>query len=161
MDPLHDDLRYARRHNTSGVHHLGLLTEPGQGSLIVGQVVKTPLTSVNALWLGVSFDAFGQRFLVGVQQEVVHGDVSRRQTVMAGAQLVLYLPRPSGLTDGLEGLRAFDILADVVAGCRVFVPGAGWPSGAGASGFRKTGRAGEVSADLPEPPADPGGGEPV
>lgn len=37
-----------------------------------------------------------------------------------------------------------------------FVLGAGWPSGAGASGIGNTGRAGEVSADVPEPPADPG-----
>lgn len=58
-------------------------------------------------------------------------------------------------------LRAFDCLADVVAGCPVFVLGAGWPSRAGTSGFGNTGRAGEVSADVPEPPTDPGRGEPA
>ncbi|MFI5799197.1 type 1 glutamine amidotransferase domain-containing protein, partial [Streptomyces sp. NPDC051677] len=33
------------------------------------------------------------------------------------AKLVLYLPRSSGLSDGLEGLGAFDGFTDVVAGC--------------------------------------------
>jgi hypothetical protein len=42
-----------------------------------------------------------------------------------------------------------------------FVLGAGWPAGACASGFGNTGRAGEVGADVPEPPSDPGRGEPV
>ncbi|MFF3460518.1 hypothetical protein ACFYXH_40845, partial [Streptomyces sp. NPDC002730] len=33
------------------------------------------------------------------------------------AELVLYLPGPTGSADGLEGLGAFDGLAHVIAGC--------------------------------------------
>lgn len=36
-----------------------------------------------------------------------------------------------------------------------------WPSGAGPGGFRRLGRAGGCWADVPEVPADAGGGEPV
>lgn len=46
---------------------------------------------------------------------------------------------------------ACDGQADVVAGCPVFVLGPRRLSGAGASGFGNTGRAGEVGADVPQP----------
>src|SRR2546423_13848750 len=52
-------------------------------------------------------------------------------------------------------------LADVVALCGPAVDGTGWPSGTGFAGFRRTGRAGGRRADVPEIPADPGGGEPA
>ncbi len=85
--------------------------------------------------------------------EVAHrtDHTGMKQRTKTTSELVLYLPRSSGLADGLEGLGAFDGFADVVAECPVFVLGAGWASGASASGFGNTGRAGEVSADAPEP----------
>ncbi|MEV0982679.1 hypothetical protein, partial [Streptomyces sp. NPDC049915] len=57
---------------------------------------------------GIS-DALGQA------EGVIEADA--RIASGASLQLVLYLPRSSGLADGLEGLWAFDGFADVVAGC--------------------------------------------
>jgi hypothetical protein len=49
----------------------------------------------------------------------------------------------------------------VVAGRGPPVLRAGWPYGAGFAGFRCTGWGAGLRADVPESPADPGGGEPA
>lgn len=78
---------------------------------------------------------------------------------MDRTQLVLYLPGPTGLADGAEGLGAFGGPAHVVAGCGRAVLGPGRPSGTGATRLGNTGRAEQVGSDVSEPPADPGRGE--
>lgn len=85
----------------------------------------------------------------------------QQHTLKADPDLVFYLPGSSRIADGLEGVGAFDGLADVVAGCPVFVLGAGWLSGADTSGLGNTGQAGKAGADVPESTADPGRGEPA
>lgn len=47
----------------------------------------------------------------------------------------------------------------LLAGGGVAVLRAGWSAGAGPVGFRCTGRTGQAGAEVPEPPADPGGSE--
>ncbi len=61
----------------------------------------------------------------------------------------------------LQSEFSLDGLADVVALCGPAVEGTGWPPGTGFAGFRRTGWAGGRRADVPEPPPDPGGGEPA
>src|SRR5216684_8045538 len=64
------------------------------------------------------------------------------------------------LACSLLGCGLVRVLAYVVACCTAAVLGPGWPSGAGFAGFWCTGWAGQGRADVPEVPADPGGGEP-
>ena len=59
----------------------------------------------------------------------------------------------------LKSASSFDGFADVVALRGSAVEGAGWSSGTGLAGFRCTGWLGGCRADIPEPPADAGGGE--
>jgi len=53
------------------------------------------------------------------------------------------------------------VLAHVVAGGRMPVPGAGRAPGAGFAGFRRGCEAGQRGVDVLEPAADPGGGAPA
>jgi hypothetical protein len=61
----------------------------------------------------------------------------------------------------LQSEFSLDGLADVVALCGPAVEGTGWPPGTGFAGFRRTGWTGDLRPDVPEPPPDPGGGEPA
>src|ERR1022692_3172317 len=65
------------------------------------------------------------------------------------------------LAESFAGCGFLLVLAHVMVRGGAAVPGSGWPSGAGFAGFRRTGRAGQVRADVPESSADPGGGEPA
>src|SRR3954451_14972719 len=58
------------------------------------------------------------------------------------------------------GVSACGGLADVVAGCPVLVGDAGWASGAGSAGVRRTGRKSDLRAEAAKSAADPGGGQP-
>ena len=70
---------------------------------------------------------------------------------------LLFTLLPAGF---LVGLVSLDGLAHVVAGGWVAVLRAGRASGAGLAGFRRAGQAGQHLADVTEPPADPGRGQP-
>lgn len=66
LNPPHDDLSDAGGNGIGGVDHLGFQMEPGQGALIIAQVVKAPLASTDALRLGIGLGTFNQRVLVRV-----------------------------------------------------------------------------------------------
>ena len=61
----------------------------------------------------------------------------------------------------LLGLGSFDGFAHVMAGSRAPVLRSWRASRAGFAGFRRAGRAGQRLADVPEPAADPGRGQPA
>ena len=63
------------------------------------------------------------------------------------------------LFDGL-GVGACDGLADVVAGCPVLIGDAGWASGTGPVGFRRTGWNGDLRSEVAKSAAYPGGSQP-
>ncbi len=61
----------------------------------------------------------------------------------------------------LAGLVSLGGLAHVVAGGRAVVLRSGRAAGAGFAGFRRAGQSGQCLADVPEPAADPCGGQPA
>src|SRR6266851_7274107 len=58
-------------------------------------------------------------------------------------------------------LVSLDGLAHVVAGGRAAVLRSGRSAGSGSAGFRRAGQTGQCLADVAEPAADPGGGQPA
>ncbi|MEU1056990.1 hypothetical protein ABZ397_31135, partial [Streptomyces sp. NPDC005876] len=85
-------------------------------------MVQTPSAADAQLTAG-AVKVFEQQCWQIVVDESVHGNQTDDELASDvldltedSPQLVLYLPRSSGLADGLQGLGAFDGLADVVAG---------------------------------------------
>ena len=86
------------------------------------------------------------------------GGSTRRSVSGAGFLACCLTLLPAGF---LLGFVSFDGLAHVVADRRVPVLRSGRAAGAGFAGFRRAGQAGQCLADVPEPAADPGGGQPA
>jgi len=78
---------------------------------------------------------------------------------MRSCALACYLTRlPAGF---LVGFVSLDGLAHVMAGGRAPVLRPWRAAGSGFAGFRRAGQIGQRLADVPEPPPDPGWGEPA
>src|ERR1019366_2105315 len=90
---------------------------------------------------------------------VSQSDVGRACRQLARSGLACRLTRPPRARS-LSRTR-LAVLADVVAGRRAAVLRARRATGAGPAGFRRTGRTGDLRADVPEAPPYPRRGEPA
>jgi hypothetical protein len=90
---------------------------------------------------------------------VSQSDVGRACRQLARSGLACRLTRPP-CARSLSRTR-LAVLADVVAGRRAAVLRARRATGAGPAGFRRTGRTGDLRADVPEAPPYPRWGEPA